>query len=78
MRLRNKQDRRNYFDYLLGLTTLPRNKIFPVFFSWIMNMNGWSALNISLGSGIAAADISITTAVAAAASVPFSSTLTYV
>ena len=58
-----------------GSTTRPMNSNKPVFLSTIINKNGRSTRNAVAGSGIAPLVI-ITTAVAAAASVPFSSTLT--
>ena len=60
------------FFYFVGSTTLPKNRMLFVSLSWIINIKGWSALKSVCGLTDA---VSIVTAVAAAASVPFSSTL---
>src|SRR6185295_3289338 len=66
------EDRPHFTD---GSATRPMNRIIPLALSRMKNRNGWSALN-STGGARAAAARAITAAVAAAASVPFSSTLT--
>ena len=59
-----------------GRMTRPRNRMLPETSSRIRNRKGWSALNTGGGSGMETAPRVIITAVAAAASVPFSFTST--
>jgi len=59
-----------------GDMTRPRNRMLPETSSRIRNRNGWSALNTGGGSDMETAVRVICTAVAAAASVPFSFTST--
>ena len=61
--------------FAAGSATRPMNRIMPLALSRMKNRNGWSALN-STGGARAADARAMTAAVAAAASVPFSSTFT--
>jgi hypothetical protein len=60
--------------YFAGLQTLPMNRTAPDFLARIRNRNGWSARKTFGAMGMEVARIM--TPVAAAASVPFSSTCT--
>jgi len=62
-----------YFD-ISGFIIFPINNMLPVVLSFIQKIKGWSALKTLISDEGRIAVIFITTAVAAAASVPFSST----
>ena len=74
---RSKHEKAVHADYLElthcpGINTRPKNRIVPVFISLIKKMNGWSMVTSTGEAGMAV--VPTITAVAAAASVPASST----